>query len=525
MGIQPQTLEKIKSGSLSKVIEAMGGTLKKVGFEFVTQCVWHEDTNPSLTISDRKGFCFCHVCREGGDAVDYIQKKRGLEWRDAVEMAAGILNIEVQTTNENPEEVARRAAARKEALQGLVRENKQYIANLHDKRADRIREILKNRGLNKDAAVEFGLGFAPSGFFGGRITVPIYNHRNELVGWTGRATGDQPGKYKNTADGDLFHKKQLVFNEYRGIDAAKEAGTLIFVEGHLDVVSMWQHGIRNVVAMQGTAAPDTNVLERLSRSVKNFVLCYDGDTGGRKAVEQFISVAGPLAMEGKLNVNVATLPEGQDPDEVLRSGGDLYHFIASAPSWLDWVIDEWVGSIDEDDTAMFTSVEDKLKSLINGLKSKALRAHYIDRAARSLAKTDKEADRIAKDWSTNRLEVGGNGVWEPRSPHDAIVAAERRLVRIYVHCPHRRPELRQLLDNVTNPALKWLCQRLHELEELCTQDLTPHSVMAIVATAEPHYMNQLRTLVRPNVIIDDRPGVINHLSDILITETLSSDLF
>lgn len=525
MGVKPQTLERIKAAPLSKVVEEMGGTLKKVGYEFVTQCPWHEDSNPSLTISDRKGFCFCHVCREGGDAIDYIQKKRGVEWRDAVEMAAGILNIQVQTTDENPEEIARKKEARRKELERLKQENDGYTKNLHDKRAGRIRDILKQRGFNKEAAVEFQLGFAPTGFFAGRITVPIFNHRNELVGWTGRATGDQPGKYKNTADNELFHKKQLVFNEYRAIDAAKEAGSLIFVEGHLDVVSMWQHGIRNVVAMQGTAAPDASVLERLGRTVKNFVLCYDGDAGGRKAAEQFISVAGQLAMEGKININVASLPDGKDPDEILQSGGDLYQYIAGAPSWLDWVIDEWVSHLDMDDTAMITDVEHKLKQLISGLRSKALRAHYIDRAARALSATDKEAEKLVKTWETSNYEVVTQNTWEPRSPHAAIAAAERRLVRIYVHCPHQREALRPMFDNVTSPAVKWLCERLRELEVNCITDLTPHSVMAIVAIAEPHYMNQLRTLVRPNVIIDDRPGVISHLADILLGDTMSSEAF
>ena len=523
MGIKPQTLEKIKSAPLSKVVEACGGTLKKVGYEFVTECPWHDDTNPSLTISDRKGFCFCHVCREGGDATDYIQQKKGLAWREATEMAAGILGISVETDDANPEEVARRAAERKKALAALDKENQGYIANLHDKRAERIRQILKDRGFKKEAAVEFGLGFAPKGFFAGRITVPIYNHLNQLVGWTGRATGDQPGKYKNTADNDLFHKKQLVFNEYRAIDAAKEAGSLIFVEGHLDVVTMWQHGIRNVVAMQGTAAPDLKVLERLARNVKSFILCYDGDAGGRKAVEQFLGVAQALALKGEININVATLPDGTDPDELLRKGGNLYNYIAEAPSWLDWVIDEWVSHLDLDDSAMVTNVEQKLKHLINSLRSKALRAHYIDRAARALSTTDKEAEKLAKGWETTRHETVTDEAWQPRSPHEARVAVERRMARIYVHCPHQREVLRPMFNNVTNPAVKWLCQRLLELEEFCNTDLTPHSVMAIVATAEPHYMNQLRTLVRPNVIIDDRPGVIHHISDIMVSENLSFD--
>jgi DNA primase len=523
MGIKPQTLEKIKAASLSKVVEAMGGGLKKIGYEYVTQCPWHEDSNPSLTISDRKGFCFCHVCREGGDAIDYVQKKKGLTWREACEVAAGILGIEVETDDANPEEVARRREEKKRALQNLKSENKRYVANLHDKRANRIRQIIKERGLTKESAVEFELGFAPAGFFAGRITIPIYNHLNELVGWTGRATGDQPGKYKNTSDNDLFHKKQLVFNEYRATDAAKEAGSLIFVEGHLDVVSMWQHGIRNVVAMQGTAAPDPSVLQRLARNVKNFVLCYDGDAGGRKAVEQFLSVAQQLALKGEININVVTLPAGKDPDEVLRGGEDLYRYIAEAPSWLDWVIDEWVAHMDIDDGAMVTNVEQKLKQLINGLRSKALRAHYIDRAARALATNDKEAEKLAKGWETNGYESLPEVSWQPRSVTSTRIAAERRMVRIYVHCPHQREALRPMMSAVTNPAVKWLCQRFEELEEFCVSDLTPHSIMAIVATAEPHYMNQLRTLVRPNVIIDDRPGVISHLADILLSDTLSFD--
>lgn len=521
MGIKPQTLEKIKAAPLSKVVEALGGNLKKVGYEFVTQCPWHEDSNPSLTISDRKGFCFCHVCREGGDAIDFVQKKKGLTWREACELSAGILGINVETDDANPEEVARRREERRRALESIVKENDLYKKNLRDSKAGRIRQILKDRGITKTTADEFGLGFAPTGFFAGRITVPILNHLNEQVGWTGRACGDQPGKYKNTADNDLFHKKQIVFNEYRAVDAAKEAGSLIFVEGHLDVVSMWQHGIRNVVAMQGTAAPDPLVLQRLSRSVKSFVLCYDGDAGGRKAVEQFLGVAQGLALKGEININVATLPNGRDPDEILRSGEDLYQYIAGAPSWLDWVIDEWVSHMDIEDASMVTNVESKLQQLINGLRSKALRAHYIDRAARALSTTDKEAEKLAKGWETTSYESHAQTIWEPRSPHSARVAAERRMVRIYVHCPHQREALRPMMETVTHPAVKWLCQRLAELEEFCNTDLTPHSVMAIVATAEPHYMNQLRTLVRPNVIIDDRPGVIKHLADILLSDTLS----
>lgn len=518
MKVSSSTLQAIKAASLSSVIEATGAKLKRVGHEFLAQCLWHDDTNPSLTISDDKGFCFCHVCRKGGDALDYLQERYKLGLFDASQKAAEILGIEFQVDDANPELAAKRLAERKAAVAELERQQATFKTSLRDPKAGRVRDLLKARGLTADAAKEFELGFAPSGFFGGRITVPIRNHRNELVGFTARATKpDQTAKYKNSPDSDIFNKKALVFNEVRAKEAAREAGSIIFVEGHLDVVSMWQAGIRNVVAVQGTAAPDRVTLQRLAKAVKTFVLCFDGDSGGRKASELFLSVAGPMALAGEVSVNVATLPEGQDPDEVIRSGGDLYGYLASAPCWLDWVIDTWAAALDKSNTAMVTDVEEKLRTLIDNLRSKALRTHYIDKAARVLSSTDKEAEKLAKQWGNREFFHETDG-WKPRTPAETRLAAEKRLVRLYVHRPALRGTLQPLLERVTNPALLWLSNQLALLNELCESDLTPHSAAAIVAVAEPHYMMQLRTLIRPNVIIDEDPGVLAHLRAILENE-------
>ncbi len=515
MAITQKTLQAIKAAPLSDIIEAAGGKLKRIGHEFITQCLWHEDTNPSLTISDQKGFCFCHACRSGGDALDYLQKKRGMNLRDAAEFAAGVHGIRFETDDEDSEQAQARRAAFARNLAQASKKQETFRSNWTDKRAGRIRQFWLDRGLSKEASKEFEIGFDDRGEYAGRITIPIHDYKNRLVGWTGRATKpDQMPKYKNSADSDIFHKKLLVFNEPRGLEAAREAGCLIFVEGHLDVVAMWQAGIRNVVASQGTGAPDPSTLRRLARSVKNFVLCFDGDAGGEKAVEQFVQTAGPLAAAGEINISVVSLPAGQDPDEVIQSGGDLYGMIAEAPSWLDWLIDNWAASLDKDDGAMITEVEKRLQKLINSLQSKALRAHYIDKSSRALAKTDKEAEKLSKQWEhvEHQQEVKD---WAPREPHEIRLAAERRLLRIYVHRADRREELTQLVEQITNPALRWLWERLKELEACSVIDLTPHSAMAVVACSEPHFMQQLRTLIRPNVTIDDSEGVLTHLSDIL----------
>jgi DNA primase len=515
MAITTRTLQSIKAAPLSTVVESLGGKVKRVGNEFITQCLWHEDTNPSLTISDQKGFCFCHVCREGGDVIDYVQKRKGMNMRDAAELVAGIHNIPFETDDEDSEQARARKVLFAKGLEQAKNVQEQYRNNWKDPRADRVRQIWLDRGLTKESSAEFQIGYAPKGEFAGRITIPIYDYKGRLVGWTGRKTKEeQIAKYKNSADSDIFHKKQLVFNEQRGLEFAREAGCLVFVEGHLDVVSMWQADIKNVVAIQGTGAPDITVLKRLSRSVKNFVLCFDGDAGGAKAAEQFISVGGPMAQAGEINISVAILPHKKDPDDLIRSGENLYSFIASAPSWLDWVIDAWAADLNKDDASMITEVEKRLRTLINGLQSRALRTHYIDKAARTLSTSDKEAEKISRQWGSAEFHHEVKS-WSPREPYDIRLAAERRLLRIFVHRQEQRESLAPLVEKITNPAMRWLWQRLKELQECSEIDLTPHSAMAVVAVAEPHYMQQLRTLIRPNVLVDDSPGVLAHLSDIM----------
>ena len=519
MGIKQATIERIKSAPISKVIEESGARLKKVGREFVTTCVWHQDSNPSLTINDDKGFCFCHVCREGGDAIAFLKQKDGLNFPDAAQLAADILGIPVEKENVDPVLEAKRAAAKAEHKERLDKAQSRYVRDLHDPRAGRIRQVLKDRQIVRETAEEFGLGYSSEGFFSGRITIPIYDHRKQLVGWTGRATLDkdrQPAKYKNSAEDDFFQKRYLVFNEARAREAGREAGSLIFVEGHLDVISLWQHGIANVVAMQGTGAPDVAVLQRLARSVPNFVLCFDGDAGGKKAVEQFIGAAGPMARKGEVQINVVQMPEGLDPDEVVREHGTAYfhNLIASGTSWLDWVIDYWAADLDKSNTAHVTDVEEQLRAVVDGLQSNALRAHYIDKVSRVLSNNEKEAREVAKGWGTRTVEVSERA-WKPRTKEQTRTAVERRMLRIYIHRPHHRQFLAPFMGEVVHPALRWLVNRLQELEEHCASDLTPHSIMAVVVASEPHFLQQLRTLIRPNVTVDDSQGVLDHIAGIM----------
>ena len=143
-----------------------------------------------------------------------------------------------------------------------------------------------------------------------------------MVRFTGRSIGEKP-KYVNTENNVIFNKSDIVFNEYRGHESIREAGECVFVRGHIDLIMFHQHGIRNVVALQGTASPDAAVLNRLVKRTSD--LCFmDGDEGGRQAVAKFLAATESLSMPlASLMSRIVTLPDGKDPDDCLKEDIDM----------------------------------------------------------------------------------------------------------------------------------------------------------------------------------------------------------
>ena len=522
MAVSVKTLESIKQRSLSELIELTGAKLKRNGREYVSLCIWHDDTNPSLTINDDKGFCFCHACRNGGDHIDFLQQRYGLTFFDAAEKAAQIYGISFETDEEDPEEARRKRQARQKVIDSLEELQIDFFRTLWDHKAQRIRNILQARGISNEAIDEFGIGFAKDGFFERRITIPIRNHKNELVGFTGRATLDsQDQKYKNSKTSEIFDKKKLVFNEVRGREAARESGSLVFVEGHLDVVSMWQAGIKNVVAIQGTGAPDPSVLIRLAKGISSLILCFDGDAGGETAIKQFMTTAGPLSLQGLFNVQIARLPDGMDPDEVIREkgGASLYNYICKAEPWLDRFIDDYGQTLDRTDTRQMSQVERELRHLVNQMTSEAVKSHYIRKISLLLAPDEKGAQGIAKEWGKIKI-FSEEKIYKAPDVHRMRLLAERRLLKVYVHHFDRRERLQPLLEAVQSPPLRWLVKRIKELEEHMSDEFNSYDLWMVVTLAGPSYVKQLDKILDPGVDSKVSDRMVDHLIHVLESETV-----
>lgn len=518
--ISDYTIKAVKEIPITSALDRESIEYKKIGKEAVTLCPWHNDKNPSLTINDEKGFCYCFVCQTGGDVIGLVQQKLGLSFADTVERIARGAEIDIIYENIDPELALREARQKAAILDQLNSQQESYRKFIKDKRAERIRIMLDERNILPSTSKHFGLGYCPRGFFGDRITIPIHDHRGNLVGFTGRATRDSiKPKYKNSENSDHFDKSKIVFNEHRALREVSETDSIIFVEGHFDVISMWQAGIRNVVAMQGTAAPSEAIIRRLSKRTKRFMLCFDGDEGGNKAIEQFIKVAGPMACRGEITISVAQLPFGTDPDQCIKEGlVDILSVIENGKPWLDWQLDVWLSNLDRNDTARFTVIENSIRSLVESIHSPVLRQYYIDKASKCLSQDAASAAKIAKEWIENIHAPRVKKQWQKPTPIETRLAVEKRLIRSYIHFPALRNELTGLMDKVDSPSLRWLWQRIKEAHEYCPEVDLCHSLMAILSVSEPYYTRQLRSILVPTIQLQAETGIISHITRVMNQE-------
>lgn len=512
MAISVETIDKIKALPISGILESEGVPMKRVGREFVCQCVWHDDANPSLTISDQKGFLFCHVCRSSGDAINYIKEKFGLSFREAVERIAKSNNIQVLYTDENSEEIAKRLKERDDAYLVAEQRQKQFRLDLKDNQI--AKDFIKSRNIKPETSRAFALGYDKRR---NRLTIPIHNSSGKLVGFTGRSIGGEKPKYVNTENNIIFNKSDIVFNEYNALEHIREAGECIFVEGHIDVIMMHQYGIKNVVALQGTASPDTPVVKRLLRRTSRFVLLMDGDEGGRQAIGKFLSAVEQYTLNGKIDLRIASLPEGKDPDDCVKSGIDLRSIIANSENWMDWILDSWLNQLDFSDTVKINDVEKRIKDLFSKISSQSLRTHYFDKAALRLAQNKQNvAAQIAKGFHETASYKVTLKSWTKPSEINVRKNIEKRLLRLYIHKDDLRLILRPLMGYLYFPEMKWLWNRVQEAEQLSNDVPLSGVLSAMMLVAEPQYLQQLRPIIVPTISVDDSSLVVRHIEDRMV---------
>ena len=336
----------------ARVEEVVGDfvTLKRRGANYIACCPFHNEKTPSFYVSPAKGIYKCFGCGESGTAVGFVMKHENLSYVEALKFLAKKYNIEVVETEVSAEEIAKKQ--RNESLL-LVSEyaGKFFKDSLQTPEGQAVGyQYFRSRGLEDETIRKYGLGWGPSerkafadkarseGYkeeflvetglcikyddgrlvdrFSDRVIFPIHSVSGRVIGFGGRTlrTDKSVAKYQNSPTSEIYDKRHTLYGIYFAKNEISRQDKCILVEGYLDVLSMHQLGITNVVASSGTSLT-VEQIRLIRKFTNNVTIIYDGDAAGIKAALRGIG----LVLKEGLNVKVVLLPEGQDPDDFARS--------------------------------------------------------------------------------------------------------------------------------------------------------------------------------------------------------------
>jgi len=351
--------------------------LKKAGKSFKACCPFHNEKTPSFIVDQSKQLYHCFGCGVGGTAVTFIMEFENLSFQEAIEELASEAGLELPESGP-----ARSGDNPTLPLLEVLSEANRYFKEQLRSHVDASMAIayLKERGLSGEIAARFDLGYAPESWdnltctaqddqrrtlmvqagligrseagryfdwFRDRIIFPIHNNRGKVIAFGGRILKKDEGpKYLNSRENDVFKKGLELYNLHRARSAIAQQKISIVVEGYMDVIALAQHSIDNSVATLGTATSATH-LQKLFRLGPSIVFCFDGDRAGRDAAWRALNTALPLLESGR-QVSFLFLPDGEDPDSVVRDqGADAFRtLIESATPLPDLLFDTLLNQID-----------------------------------------------------------------------------------------------------------------------------------------------------------------------------------
>ncbi|MGH8046875.1 MAG: DNA primase [Chthoniobacterales bacterium] len=372
--ISEDTIQRVADAS--DIVEVIRGyiQLNRAGTSWKALCPFHNEKSPSFTVNPSRQTFKCFGCGAGGSVFRFVMDYEHIDFPSAIRKLAARAGIVV--AEESAGDEVRRGE--RERLLALHRDAAAWFHEnlLRQKFAAHAREYLKGRGIGIEIATRWQLGYAPDSWdsliavlrerghtndeilksglvsskdsdrtnfydrFRNRVMFPIKNDVGEVIAFSGRTLGDDPAKYVNSPETPIFKKGQVLFGLDKSKPAILAAREVVVCEGQLDMISVFEAGVENVTAPQGTAftAQQARLLRRCVGEGGLVVLCFDSDTAGRKAVERSL----PALLGANLSVRVARVPEGEDPDSMVRrKGAEAFRaVIAGARDYFDDVLED-----------------------------------------------------------------------------------------------------------------------------------------------------------------------------------------
>jgi DNA primase len=485
--LHPRTIEAVKERA--DIVDVVGEhvVLKKKGREFVGVCPFHDDKSPSMTVSPAKQFYYCFSCGAGGNAIKFLMELQRQSFSDVVLELARKYQLPIETVDGPQQERLRQQLSRREQLYrvlslaaGWFRSQLRAPAG-----AAALTYLRESRRLSEPTLESFQLGYAPDqwdgllkhlqqveglapelleaaglvvarkggdGFydrFRGRVMVPIRDRQGRVIGFGGRSLDGGEPKYLNSPETEVFEKGKHLFGLDRAANAIRKDDRAVVVEGYFDVIALHAAGITNAVAALGTALSSQQITQlcRCCES-KRLILNFDSDGAGVRAAQRAIGEVEQLALQGQLELRVLHLPAGKDPDEFLKDhgAGDYRALLDQAPQWLDWQIEQVLDGRDLARADQFQQAVSALVALLGKLPQSAVRSHYLQQVAERLsggqARLALQLEDDLRQQVKGQRWHGRSQKWEQPGEAGLRERAEAEILRLYLHCPHQRGEIR-----------------------------------------------------------------------------------
>lgn len=571
---------------LVDLITSSGVALRKAGRNWTGFCPFHANSRtPAFFVFTDTQSYYCFSCHVAGDAFNFVMARQGVDFTSALEQLAARTGVQLHAPSAEQEaETAREATLRQINEDAAV-----YWSHILRKSQRGVagREYAAARGLDDTVLETWQLGYAPDDWssllvyltdrknhapedieaaglilrresggyydrFRHRLMFPIRNHKGVIVGFGGRTLGNDHAKYMNTPETPLFHKSNLLFGLYEGREAIRRADSVVLVEGYLDVITAHQAGFANVVAPMGTAltADQVGLIKKLTRTI---TLVFDADSAGNAATLKGLATLrdqlnttstavptpqGLIRWERVLDgtLQIATLPPGQDPDEVIRA--DPAHWravIAAAQPLVDFYLHALTADLDLQAAKGRAAAVERLAPVIGALGEPVERAHYVQQLARLVG--------LAEPVIQSAVEAARRGHAQPISLPTAPQATndlhqrEDELLSLLLRFPGIRPtvesslrgelprfpELQNVVRGDVREALRRTENRLI-WDQWCEHPPDPStSLPAWVESLAPVLRNHALTLVQ---WLDTPPFPVYgpHLRAAQIAETIALEL-
>jgi DNA primase len=442
--------------------------LKKTGQNFTGLCPFHQEKSPSFAVHPVRQIYHCFGCGVSGDVFKFVMELEKLSFPEAIRAVAEKCGIPIPKPREHsPEE--RRENQQRAVLIDMHRDAAAFFSRqLHEAPEGKVAcAYLEDRGLDREAMKQFGMGFAPSGGdgllrqlkskypeklleasglfsrdqggrlydkFRRRIMFPISNESGKVIAFGGRAMGDEMPKYMNSPETPIYTKSSVLYHLDRAKETLRQSDFGILVEGYMDAIAVARAGISNVIASCGTslAEPQIKLLGRYTRRV---VVNYDPDTAGQAATERSLL----LLLEKEFDVRVLALPGGADPDKFIKEqGADAYRkLLAQAPPYLDYLIGR-ARKMDRSTAAGKVAALNFLLPYVQRLPDRLLRSEWATRIASELRVDEpvfREALRRAAVERRSEVKL------KPELLSPVVKQAERRLIQMLVEAEGFREKL------------------------------------------------------------------------------------